>query len=276
MNIDFQQAEARMRELYRNRREAMLAALAREPQTKHCDRHPKVSRPIDFDLSGQASTEDRYVAVYARCPQCAETERREAEERKLHRAGVPAAMLHCTLENWTPGDEKETEALKAIRDFIQTRRGFLVMLGSIGTGKSHLAVAACRFFRNPLFVKQSSLLLELRRSYRDREAPNPIPRCQAADLLALDEMGLSAGGRDELPMLHEILDHRYQEFLPTILTGNVTREDLRAVLGERLTDRVKQSAFRIIEFAGDSHRANHRDLYFASFKPEIKDELSAD
>jgi DNA replication protein DnaC len=114
-------------------------------------------------------------------------------------------------------------------------------------------------------VKQSQLLRMLRDTYRDKAALDPVEACQGAGCLLLDEIGLSAGGKDELPLLHDVLDYRHGEKLPTIITGNVSPEQLRDIIGERLADRLKQSAFGILLFSGKSNRPAAKDRYFEAF-----------
>lgn len=149
-----------------------------------------------------------------------------------------------------------------VKSFCKIRRGFLILLGRFGTGKSHLATAALRYFGRGWFTKQSSLLFALRATYHDKAAFNPIERAQAARLFILDDIGSSAGGRDEQPMIHEILDYRHGERLPTILTSNLSYEKPTSVLGERLGDRLKESTFRVLVFNGSSHRTQARQSYF--------------
>ena len=131
-----------------------------------------------------------------------------------------------------------------------------------GTGKSHLSAAALRQIGGGWFVKQSSLLFALRATYRDKAARDPIERAQSARLLVLDDVGISSGGRDELPLLHEILDHRHGEKLPTIMTSNLPLEGLSAVIGDRMSDRLRESAFRVLNFTGTSNRRGARQRYF--------------
>ena len=111
-------------------------------------------------------------------------------------------------------------------------------------------------------VKQASLLRLLRATYGDKKADDPIEKAQYARLLVLDDAGLSSGGRDELPMLHEVLDYRHGERLPTIVTTNLPFEQLSDALGERMADRLRESTFRILTFNGSSHRREAREHYF--------------
>jgi DNA replication protein DnaC len=111
------------------------------------------------------------------------------------------------------------------------------------------------------------LLRALRATYSNPNAVDPIGVCQRADLCVLDEAGVSGGGRDEYPALHEILDHRFSEFKPTIITSNNTLEQLRESLGPRLVDRFRQAAFRVLVFAGASHRSELREHYLDTETP---------
>jgi DNA replication protein DnaC len=204
----------------------------------------------------------RVPPEYHRCPKCWEIELR----KKLADNGVPDVLVACTLDNWTPGNAEEKQHLEAVRSFaLDVSKGFLILLGPVGVGKSHLAVAVMRTFRGQgTFVKQSTLLRQLRATYNDKKADDPIEACQKAPLLVLDEMGLSGGGRDEAPMLNEILDYRYGHLLPTVITSNLDWGTLREELGERLSDRMRECAHAVLIFSGPSHRAEQRDKYFGA------------
>jgi DNA replication protein DnaC len=80
-------------------------------------------------------------------------------------------------------------------------------------------------------------------------------------LLVLDDAGLSAGGRDELPMLHEILDYRYGRKLPTVVTSNLPWDELRNLFSERMEDRLRQCSFEVLTFSGPSYRSQLRNQY---------------
>jgi DNA replication protein DnaC len=234
------------------------AWLAIQPPSIACSMHPQIACLLDRKKSGTDS------AVYEPCALC-EAERTEPGRRRVLRAaGFPANLVHASFDNWEPRNEIETQHLAAVRKFAEkSRRGFLLLLGALGTGKTHLAIAVGRVFlreenldddefpRQPIFRSQAALLRELRASYHDRS--DPIARAQRAPLLVIDDMGVSAGGKDEWPAISEILDHRYTANLPTVLTANLSPADLRDLLGDRLWDRFKESS-SILIFSGPSHR----------------------
>jgi DNA replication protein DnaC len=263
--MDFESVGARMLKLSRERAAALVAFLATQPQLRQCGKHPDETRRIDLETSQRATVGAGgiHTAAYTPCPRCQEDRKAAEHADHLRRSDVPSNLLHCTFGNWTPRDVAEAEHLRTVIAFAEDKRaGFLIMLGPVGTGKTHLAVAAMRGFRSSCLVKQSTLLQNLRDTYRDRNAVDPVDRCQGTGLLVLDEMGVSSGGKDELPMLHEILDHRHGEAKPTILTGNLGWEELKTVIGQRMADRMKESAFAILTFSGESHRKEARHRYF--------------
>lgn len=214
-------------------------------------------RRLSRELSSRAG-----CAKYGPCLTCQAKEREAYKRQRLHRAGVPLNLCNATLDNWHPSNEQDEGMVEQVRAFIKANRGFLLLLGGYGTGKSHIAAAIASQFRTPVFVKQSELLRRLRETYTNKAAANPVDQCQDADLLVLDELGLSGGGRDELPMLHDILDHRYNERKPTVLTGNISVEQLHQFIGARMADRLKESAFAILRFDGGTHRHDAREKYF--------------
>ena len=230
------------------------------PATKPCRTHPDCPLPMDNDASWRAR-----AAVYAPCPLC-------DQDILLRRAGAPSNMLHATIDNWIAEGETGRRQLEVVRSFASSRKGFLVLLGKVGTGKTHLAVGVMRAFKRPVLYRQNGFLRALRATYSDQNLPDPVEVCQGADLFVLDEIGVSGGGRDEYPALHEILDHRHGEYKPTIITGNCDLDQLRSILGERLTDRIRQAAVAVVTLAGKSHRAGLQEKYLQGSAVEPPDE----
>lgn len=238
------------------KQERFLATL---PQTCDCEKHPGELRPLDREMSHLCGN-----AKYSDCPRCVAEAEFAATAERLHHRGVPGCLLHASLDNWNATSEQEKEHLAKCREFAKMKRGFLLLLGGVGSGKSHLAVGIMREIKTGYFIKQSTLLRNLRETYHNPKAAHPIDKCQETRLLILDEMGVSSGGKDELPMLHEILDHRYSEAKQTIITSNLDYPGVSALLGERLADRFNECFFAVLTFGGQSHRKDMRDRYFTA------------
>ncbi len=236
-----------------------------EPKTIKCGKHPANDMFIVVESSYRNSEMPNgpFVSMYRKCDECLKLLEFEQECKRLMAAGVGAQHSRCTFDSYIPANEGQSACVAKAKEFCESRRGFLILIGEVGTGKTHLAVSIMRAFKNPVYRKRSTLLAELRKTYRDEYADIPIERCQAADVLVLDELGRCVSGRDELPMLEEILDYRYDNCLPTVLAGNLTMDELEQVLGPSLADRLSECAFAILSFGGPSRRSEMREKYFA-------------
>lgn len=239
--------------------------LQTQSPSKPCPVHSGVVLMLDPDNT--RLSQGTWEAAYQPCPRCVEARLLERQNEILREAGVPKNLLHCTLGGWEP-ETAQDEVIKAkVAEFAALKKGFLFLIGheavperNVGCGKSHLGVALMRAFRSPRFTKQGTFLLGLRAGYKDKKAEDVIEACKDADLLVLDEVGLSGGGKDELPALHEVLDHRYGEELPTVITSNLDWPGIKGVFGPRLADRFNECGI-VLTFAGASHRRSRRDLY---------------
>ena len=239
--------------------------LLEQPKSIPCQIHPFIQRTANMDviMKERGLARGFLHMEYAHCRTC-------VSEKQLSRQDVPENLFHATLENW----QGDSLILGKVQEFAKARRGFLVLLGNYGVGKSHLAVGVMRRFDSAWLVKQSSLLLMLRDTYSDKKAKDPVPKAQSVGLLVLDEIGISGGGRDEAPMLHEILSNRYEKLQPTILTSNLAFDQLKLAIGERMADRLKECAFAVLSIGGESHRPQKKADYFTQAKPKEQDNFN--
>jgi DNA replication protein DnaC len=235
-----------------------------QPLSIPCSIHPKVARMLNRESSEAVSIQSpKPVAKYEECKECANERQSEEQRERLRKQGVPSNLLHATIENWNaPGNDSRLIVDKA-REFAAKRRGFLVLLGADkGTGKTHLAVAVMRQFKNGRFIKQSTLLHELRRSYSDKAAQDPIETVSALAFWCSMKLASRRAVGMSSPCCTIFLTTGYGEKLPTVLTSNLDFDGLKEVIGERIADRLKEAAFSIFHLTGPSHRASRKDDYF--------------
>lgn len=195
---------------------------------------------------------------------------RKAAEAAIDAAAIPARFRDRTFESFVADTDSLAKALATVRayadDFkrhLRTGAG-LILIGPIGTGKSHLSAATLLQLAPDhlcLYMTVSQVIRAVRDTWRkDSETSEKqlIKRLGSdVDLLVLDEVGVQYGTDAERNLLFDILDRRYAEMRPTILLSNLHGDGLKEVLGERLYDRMRETQ-RMVTFTGESYRAKAR------------------
>ena len=189
-------------------------------------------------------------------------------ERKLqkealyinYRQTVPERFFKESLDTYKVNDDEKYNALNRSRLFVKAVKcksfQTLIFLGTVGTGKTHLACGIIRECGG-LYRLASAIVEELRRakSFRNTETEADILyNYGQTNLLVIDEIGRSASVCDEQYMLYQIINERYNRKKPTIMISNQTKKDFFQYIGIATTDRLTESA-EVVELTGKSYRA---------------------
>lgn len=214
---------------------------------------------------------------------------RELQEwqAKLYRAGLVGKLADATFDSFTENEgwPGALEVKQQVMDFTRAMlageldiRTWLIMHGNYGTGKSHLAAAVVRhalaagwqrcYFRVwPDYLRRFNAAWDRsRRGILEGETEDDIVReLQFGDLVVIDDLDKRKPTDWVLSILYSILNNRWNEEKPTILTFNYGPDDvdpkapgrlwLERYLGRPVIDRLIDSAYATIEFNGKSYRS---------------------
>jgi DNA replication protein DnaC len=171
-------------------------------------------------------------------------------ERALARARVPERYRHCDFDNFETDNDIEqvsreqldcwnrslTQSKLIVQRFAEefpvgSEHGLLLM-GSCGAGKTHLAIAALKHAvlrgHSGLFYDYRELLKEIQDSYNPVSQSTEMSVLEpvlSAEILVLDDVGSSKPSPWALETVGHVLNTRYNEKRVTILTTNFLDSD---------------------------------------------------
>ncbi len=182
---------------------------------------------------------------------CKQSETARSSQARLYRMSNLEAFKHMTFQNFSVqgrmglGDEQIRSlqyALSQAQQFAASPHGWLMLMGSYGCGKTHLAAAVANtcveYGMNTLFLTVPDLLDWLRYSYdsSDTTFEQRFEEIRNVGLLVLDDLGSQNSTKWAAEKLFQIVDYRYSRKLPSVVTTNLEIEDLDDRIRSRLQD----------------------------------------
>ena len=134
------------------------------------------------------------------------------------------------------------KAYNQARHFSQNHQGWLILQGNYGCGKTHLAAAianqAASLGIASLFITVPDLLDSLRYSYSDQTVTfeERFEEIRRAQLLILDDFGTQNATEWAEEKLFQIINYRYINKLPLVITTNLDMRDVDERIRSRIQD----------------------------------------
>jgi len=149
--------------------------------------------------------------------------RQRAIERRIKAARFPVLK---TLEQFRWDWPKKINRLQVQNIFrleFITQKANVVLLGNVGLGKTHLALAlgyaACQEGHSVLFADAISIINDLSAAQKRGLLKRQLKRYLAPDLLAMDELGYLPIDQHGADLLFQVISQRYERGA-IILTTN--------------------------------------------------------
>ena len=221
-----------------------------------------------------------YVGSSRFCPPCTETAIREhGQSEQKRKAMVDGMTIHEARHTWAnlPPDAGRTwdmkpslgmmglmEAITATKAWaVGSAPPWLVLTGSVGVGKSHLAEVAARTLaadgQRVRWQPVGELLDRLRQNQPDGDdnAYAHLAQVAATPWLVLDDLGRSKPSAWVLDRLYALVNSRAVRQARTLITTNETLGSMTASLGDAIADRVFDShsgLVAVVTLTGPSYR----------------------
>lgn len=211
-------------------------------------------------------------------------------------------LHHLTFENFQsrgrvglgPWQADSLErAFNQAQQFSQKAEGWLLLQGGFGCGKTHLAAAIANFTVGigvpTLFITVPDLLDALRFTYDNPESTfeQRFEEIRTAPLLIMDDFGTQNATAWAQEKLFQILNYRYINQLPLVVTTNLLLEQIEGRIRSRLED--PELVTRVFIQAPDYRRpaddsthsdlsslAMHHEQTFSNWDERVSENLTAE
>lgn len=197
--------------------------------------------------------------------------RREAQARRaaddLLAISNLGAFLDKRFENFNSTMPGVQRAFIRAKNFAERPAGWLVLMGNYGCGKTHLAASvANRLIENHyrvLFAVVPDLLDHLRSAFgptSEVEYDRRFEDVRDAQILILDDLGTEHTTGWAREKLYQIINHRYNHAMPTVVTSNCEPRQIDPRIFSRLSDRALSEEITVID-ASDFRQLTPQQRY---------------
>lgn len=154
--------------------------------------------------------------------------------------------------------KQDVEKLAYFNSYVINLKGFLVLAGDNGTGKSYAAKAILYDSSLPndekLFITQSDLNFKW---LKDLEQWNSslhlLEKMHEYKLIVIDDLGTRTPTEAFMDFIYNIVNHRFENKKATIITTNMDALEMREKFGEAFTSRVASG--KCFRFKGADRRS---------------------
>lgn len=209
------------------------------------------------------------------CPHCkAEQEAAVQAEmamarrmKRIKQSGLPPRFHDRTLDSYRVSDARQQSALDAVKSYCADLDGLrngrsLLMIGNVGVGKTHLAAGVINELVKPdnsvdaVYTTARDMIRDIRSTWKnpDRDESEAINHYANPGLLVIDEVGVQYGSESEAILMFDVIDKRYGSRLPTVFASNLKIAEVKAILTDRIIDRLREDSGLIVQLEWKSQR----------------------
>lgn len=196
------------------------------------------------------------------------------EDYLLENSGIPKAFRNRSFENFMVNSNFESmkKAKVAVLNYAEAYpavEGGLLIMGPSGVGKTHLAVALCRKLIKEkgidcLFIDFREALREYSTIQTGEKREAFLNSLSSVELLVIDDFASRNLSDWEEDFVFRLINRRYLEELPLVLTTVFRGEELEEKIGVRLRSRLYEMC-REVNIEAPDYRYEVRRV---SYRPD--------
>lgn len=160
-------------------------------------------------------------------------------EDAANKFGIGTRYRNATLSGWIASEQDKS----SIVNWMRNPKNILCLLGIPGTGKTYFCAAVANWF---IQQKKEIFYVNIRRFFESIQkaiASNgsqyeEIRRFSERPILIIDDLGASRGTEWQKEVILDLIDTRYSSELPTIITSNLSFNEMRELFDDRIERRL--------------------------------------
>jgi DNA replication protein DnaC len=166
-------------------------------------------------------------------------------------AGIPREHYGHILSEVVPRNEEQKKLIEMcmalLKDTQAKKRRTLVILGTVGNGKSYIACSTLQSYLNcypweARYITQERLVGECKESFENGGSENKVIRKYAGrdtKVLVIDELTTRGWTEYAKNIVQRILSERHDNVVSTILIGNLDTETFKTMFDEHIISRLR-------------------------------------
>lgn len=180
---------------------------------------------------------------------------------RMKKSGLQNIIRDYTFERYEAAEPWQQTLKTATEAYAQALQGWFFIGGQSGAGKTHLCTAICRKQlldgRAVQYMMWRDDIVRIKSAASDRDDPSAyMQKFKEAELLYIDDLFKTGRAPDgslprptsaDINYAFEILNYRYNNQLPTIISSEFTLDELLEIdeaIGGRICERAKVFSIR--------------------------------
>lgn len=169
------------------------------------------------------------------------------QKRQIEQSGLGKAFRERTLGTIKPINQNIKDAIETARNYVEeSTTENLIISGSVGGGKTHLAIGVMLEFiyqgKSAKYIGYRELVNTIKSLAMDIEnRNNEMNKYKNPTILVIDDLFKRSQTEADIALIYELINHRYLEGKRTIITTEKSFAELD-VIDEAITSRLYENS----------------------------------
>lgn len=194
-------------------------------------------------------------------------------KKNIYSSGMGRLIDRQSFDNfdleWYKDDEENYKRMKSNIRTAKTytaafpqKRGNLLLIGTTGTGKTHISTAIAREIieqgYDVLYDSAQNIIADFTDDqYRRSGSESKADKYMECDLLIIDDLGAEFSNQMTVSILYNLINTRGNKGLGTIISTNLSAKELASRYEGRIFSRIVGCEYIAMLFAGKDYRIEH-------------------